>query len=96
MDLFHIIDIIALDKDVGVVGVQSCGTAFSEHIKKMTVEYDYESIDWLRTKGTTLELWAWRKLKVKRGGKAVRYVPRVAQLSLSRDKLIWHEIEPFA
>lgn len=82
-DLFNIIDIIALDRYTGVVGVQSCGQSFSEHWKKLTEEQAESSRLWLETPGTTLELWGWRKLKVKRGGKAMRWTPRVVQVRLA-------------
>lgn len=73
-DLFNIIDIIALDKERGVVGVQSTGTSFAQHHKKLTEERKQECIDWLETPGTALELWGWRK--VKRGNRQVM-VPRL-------------------
>ena len=69
-DLFGIIDIIALDQEEGIIGVQSCGQAFSEHYRKMSEEHRQDSIDWLEA-GGKLELWGWRKLKKKRGGKAI-------------------------
>lgn len=81
-DLFGIIDVLALDPERGVIGVQSCGSAFSEHLRKLTVEKAQETSDWLNTPGTSLELWGWRKLKVKRGGKAERWSPRVAEITL--------------
>jgi len=59
-DLFGIIDIIALYPDrQKVCGIQSCGTAFSEHLKKIK-ESSYSPI-WI--KYADLELWGWRKLK---------------------------------
>lgn len=81
-DLFGIIDVLALDPERGVIGVQSCGSAFSEHLKKLTVEKAQETSDWLSTPGTSLELWGWRKVKVKRGGKAERWSPRVLVITL--------------
>ena len=76
-DMFGIIDIIALDPERGVVGIQSCGSDFAGHMRKMTIERNQECRDWLNTPGTSLELWGWRKVKVKRGGKAVRWEPRI-------------------
>ena len=76
-DLFGIIDVISLDPERGVVGVQSCGAAFSQHYKKITEEKAEESIEWLQTPGTALELWGWRQVKLKRGGKAMRWRPRI-------------------
>jgi hypothetical protein len=59
-DLFGIIDIIALFPDrEKICGVQSCGTSFSEHMKKILAS-SYAPI-WLRY--GDLELWGWRKLK---------------------------------
>lgn len=82
-DLFGIIDVIALDPIRGVIGVQSCGQAFSEHFRKLTVEKAGETENWLKTPGTVLELWGWRKVKLKRGGKAKRWAPRVREITLA-------------
>lgn len=82
-DLFGIIDVIALDPQRGVVGVQSCGQAFSEHFKKLTIEKAEETMNWLKTPGTALELWSWRKIKLKRGGKAERWAPRIREIVLA-------------
>jgi hypothetical protein len=82
-DLFGIIDVLALDPERGVVGVQSCGQAFAEHFRKLTIEKAQETSDWLGTPGTTLELWGWRKVKLKRGGKAERWTPRVREITLA-------------
>jgi hypothetical protein len=68
-DLFGIIDVLALDPQRGVVGVQSTGNDFAGHMRKLTEERAQECLDWLRTPGTALELWAWRKIKAARGGK---------------------------
>ena len=84
-DLFGIIDILALDPKRGVVGIQSTGQDFSAHVKKITIDRYQETFDWLSTPGTSLELWGWRKIKVKRGGKALRWAPRVAVFTLGKD-----------
>ena len=79
-DLFGIIDVISLGPQ-GVIGVQSTGEAFSEHLKHMTRARAKQCIKWLRTPGTSLELWGWRKVKIKlKGGgysKKYKYEPRV-------------------
>ena len=80
-DLFGIIDVLALGPD-GVIGVQSCGNSFSEHWKKLTIERAEETAAWLSTPGCSLELWAWRKVKLKRGSLAVRWEPRVQTITL--------------
>jgi hypothetical protein len=80
-DLFGIIDILALDPRRGVVGVQSTGQDFAGHFRKLTEEKAQECLDWLTTPGTALELWAWRKVKAQRGGKALIWQPRVQVLT---------------
>ena len=81
-DLFGIIDIIALDPQRGVIGVQSTGSAFSAHDIKLREDKAQECIDWLSTPGTVLELWGWRKIKAKRGGKAMIWAPRLKVYSI--------------
>lgn len=81
-DLFGIIDILALDPEQGVIGIQCCGGDFRKHFRKMTEERAQESMDWLQTPGTVLELWGWRKLLMKRGGKAKVWRPRIVRIKL--------------
>lgn len=81
-DLFGILDVIALDPERGVVGIQSCGATFAEHWRKLTIERAQEVTDWLSTPGTSLELWSWRKVRLRRGGVAMRWAPRVQALVL--------------
>lgn len=82
-DLFGIIDVLALDPERGVVGIQSCGEQFAAHLRKLTVERAQETTDWLMTPGTKLELWGWRKVKLHRGGRAERWQPRIQQVTLA-------------
>lgn len=81
-DLFGIIDVIALDPERGVVGVQCCGSNFAAHYRKITEDRLQETIDWLQTPGTALEIWSWRKVKKKRGGKAMVWRPRIKVITL--------------
>ena len=81
-DLFGIIDILALDPIRGVVGIQCCGKDFAGHLDKLIVTNAQDTLDWLETPGTALELWGWRKLKVQRGGKAETWQPRVEEIVL--------------
>ena len=77
-DLFGIVDVLALDPTRGFVGVQCCaGSGFVAHFCKLTAENAQASLDWLSTPGGNLEIWAWRKVKVARGGKAEVWRPRV-------------------
>lgn len=84
-DMFGIIDIIALDPEKGVIGVQSTGTAFSRHVHKLQEEKAQETLDWLKTPGATLELWGWRKVKRVRGGKQMIWKPRVGDFFIADD-----------
>ena len=72
-DLFHIIDIIALYPE-GICGIQACGADRKAHDIK--IRESMASLYWIDC-GGILELWSWRKLKVKRGGKAVRWTPKI-------------------
>ena len=62
-DLFGFIDIIAIDPEDGIVAIQSTGMDWSGHIKKLTEERNDAVYEWL--KHAPLELWAWRKVKLK-------------------------------
>lgn len=81
-DLFGIIDVIALDPERGVIGVQCCGSDFAPHVRKITEERAQETMDWLSTPGTVLEIWGWRKLKKVKGGKAMVWKPRIQEIKI--------------
>jgi hypothetical protein len=78
IDGLGFIDIIALDpQQKSIIAIQSCGQSFSEHVRKITDSGCTEKvIEWLKC-GGMLELWGWRKVKLKRGGKAMRWKPRI-------------------
>jgi len=81
-DMFGFIDLIALDVEQGIVAIQSCGNSFKAHYDKMVDSECTENVlEWLRC-GGRLELWAWRKLLKKRGGKAKIWVPRIREITL--------------
>ena len=81
-DLFGFIDLIVLDPEQGIVAIQSCGKSFKAHLDKILDSEVTEYVrEWLLCKGS-LELWGWRKVKLKRGGKAMRWRPRVKQITL--------------
>ena len=82
-DLFGFIDIIVIDPVQGIVAVQSCGMDFAGHVKKLTEERNEACYEWL--KFSPCELWSWRKVKLKRGGKAMRWRPRIADLRLNEN-----------
>jgi len=78
-DLFGFIDLIILDPERGIVAIQSCGQSFKAHLDKiMDSEVTETVIEWLSNPSRpALELWGWRKVKLKRGGKAMRWEPRI-------------------
>ena len=79
-DLFYFIDIVAMDVETRtLVGIQSCGQSFAEHERKILLTA--EARVWLHCMGK-IELWGWRKLKKKRGGKAMVWTPRVREFTL--------------
>jgi hypothetical protein len=82
-DLFDIIDIIAIDGK-NILGVQSCsGSAFAEHDKKI-IASPATNI-WLAS-GGLLWLMGWRKKKLFRGSKAVRWKERIKEYQLRKVK----------
>lgn len=76
-DAFGFIDIIAIDTDA-IVAIQACTSDRKAHYDKI-VENEY-SLPWLKA-GGKIEIWTWRKLKLKRGGKAVRWTPKIEQIT---------------
>jgi len=77
-DLFGFADIIALDPNA-IVAIQTCaGSGHAAHRQKI-IENVYATA-WLIA-GGHIELWSWRKVKVKRGGKAERWQARVENIT---------------
>jgi len=81
VDLFNIIDILAIN-ETSTIGVQSCGQDFAAHKTKI-LENEYTE-RWLECVDRELWLIGWRKLKLKRGGKAVRWRPRIGTFILDQ------------
>jgi len=78
-DFLNIIDIVALDAGA-VLGIQCCGASgFAEHDRKILASE--MSPEWLKA-GAVLELWSWRKIKLHRGGKALRWKPRIRRYEI--------------
>ena len=69
-DLFGFIDLIVLD-GAGAIGVQATsGPNASKRLRKIIEEPKART--WLEN-GQRIEIWAWRKRKLKRGGVAFRW-----------------------
>ena len=78
-DLFGIFDIIGI-MPKGICGIQSCpGSGFAAHDRTI-LESEF-SPEWLKA-GGHIELWGWRKVKKKRGGKQMVWRPRLKVYSL--------------
>ena len=82
MDLFGIVDVLALDPERGFIGVQCCSGSSASHRRKLLEDHAQESYDWLSTPGGCLEIWCWRQIKLKRGGKVKIWNPRIEVLTL--------------
>jgi len=90
-DFLNIIDVIFLDPARGVVGIQVCGQDWASHIRKITDEMSVKTERWLSTPGTSLELWGWRQVLKKRGGKAKVWKCRIAEFRLVDGQIIYTE-----
>lgn len=88
VDLFNIIDLLVLDG--GFLGIQVCGTDWMQHVQKLTVDHQENTVDWLKS-GGRIELWGWRKVKKKRGGKIMIWRPRIADILLVGGSLFVEE-----
>ncbi len=79
-DLFGFIDLVAMSP-TGIIGVQCCaGSGHAAHRTKIVAnEYAPE---WLKS-GGRIQIWSWSKKKLRRGGKAERWLPRVEEITTS-------------
>lgn len=89
-DLFGIIDYLVIT-DHSTIGVQSCGTAFSDHVKKLCIDEIENTTKWLRSDSRCIILIGWRKILKRRGLKQMVYKPRIAWLYIVDNKLICEE-----
>ena len=80
-DLFNFIDLIMLDPARGIVGIQCCsGSGHAEH--KTKILENEIAPEWIKS-GGKIEIWSWSKKKLVRGGKAMRWTPRVEEITES-------------
>jgi len=85
--MFHFCDILCLDGE-RTIAVQCCGSDYQQHVIKIR-ENEF-IVPWLRA-GNELQIWAWRKLKKKRGGKAMEWKPRIADVMLVNGEIYVEE-----
>lgn len=79
-DLFGFADAVCLAPQ-GIIAIQCTGpSGFNEHKDKILAS-DYAR-KWLRC-GGFVELWGWRQLLKKRGGKAKKWEARIEQITLA-------------
>lgn len=77
-DLFGFIDLIVLAPN-SITAVQCCtGSAYGEHLKNI-LDNQFAP-EWLKS-GGKIQIWAWRKVKAKRGGKLMLWQPRIQDIT---------------
>ena len=82
-DYAGIVDILAMKPFARPICVQSTGTGYAAHLEKMLTakirigDEDRLAGEIILKSGFELCLIGWRKIKVKRGGKAMIYSPRI-------------------
>ena len=91
IDLLNIIDLLVFNTG-SILGLQICGSDLASHKKKIMETEQANTITWLET-DAFLQVWAWRKLKKKRGGKATFWKPRIIDVTLAGNELFWEERE---
>ena len=78
-DLFGFIDVVALGDNI--LAVQCTSTGVSTRITKIKSECRDAASAWLKA-GGTIQVWGWRKVKVKPGGKAMRWKQRIVEITM--------------
>ena len=90
-DLFGWIDVVAL-RPGEILAVQVCGTDVQAHLRKIQGERGEAFDAWIAAGGIA-QVWGWRKVKAKRGGKMLVWRPRVLEWSPTDGE--WYaQVEP--
>lgn len=106
-DLFGFVDVLTLDPARGFVAVQACSGNPRSHIRKICGESPrsgdvgedhrqdeiYEAARAWLIAGGFIEVWCWRKVLVKRGGKAKVWAPRVTEITAALLRIPHEELE---
>lgn len=83
-DFLGCIDVLAMkENQKTIIGIQCFSTAWKEHERKLLKEFPEGTKFWLRL-GHEFFFVGWRKLKLKRGGKAMRWTPRFGKVKLTK------------
>ena len=82
-DMFGFADIVAMGEN-SIIAIQSCGQDFAKHDRKILQDEQVapNAMLWLKN-GGRLILIGWRKVKLRRGSKALRWKPRIKEYTLS-------------
>lgn len=80
-DFMGFLDMLYMSKADGIVGVQSCGSDYAAHRRKILVERREELRAWLEAGGRCV-LIGWRKVKLKKGGVQMVWKPRIEEFTL--------------
>jgi len=80
-DMFGFGDIVAMGEG-SIIAIQSCGQAFAEHNRKITLDelVAPNALMWLEN-GGRLILIGWRKILLQPHHKAKRWAPRIKEYS---------------
>ncbi len=78
-DMFGFGDIVAMGEN-SIIAIQSCGQDYAGHFRKITEDEKVaeNALLWIENGGRLL-LIGWRKVKLKKGGKAMRWSPRIKE-----------------
>ena len=99
-DFLGCIDVVAMSiDDDKIIGIQCFSTAWSAHKKKIIDGEEPYALDgvrfWLELGYTEMWFLGFRKLKVKRGGSAIKWVPRWGEVLIIDDEVTLIERDNF-
>lgn len=89
-DLYGFLDLLVLDDKPGLLGIQATsGSNAGARVEKITQEP--RAVEWLK-RGLRVEVWSWRKVKGRRGGRLHWDVRRLAARLLEDGTVEWDEV----
>jgi hypothetical protein len=81
-DLFNIIDVLAVRQGETLAVQCTAGSCVTARVRKLTAS---PALPLLAAAGWRVEVWGWRRVKVKRGGKATRWACRIIDTRADHD-----------